>query len=152
MDKKGLETWISWVLMLGLAVAIGVVMYSWYISTTQSTIKTIQYVYDRTECNSVAVSVTACSQAQHLNINITNKLYIAVDEMMFRIHYSDMSVEAFNSTARIKPGQKEDFVFGFDSSKAIAEVEAIPVIAAGSSWVICSSRAARVQGSDISSC
>jgi len=144
MNKKGLETWISWILLVGMTVAIGVVMYSWYISTTESTVKTIQYVYDRTECNSVAINMDACSQAQHLNINITNKLYIAVDEIIFRIHYTDLSVDSVNSTTRIKPGQKEDFRIGFNSSKSIQEVEAVPVIAADDFRVVCSSRLSRL--------
>ncbi|MBW3012515.1 hypothetical protein KY311_04980 [Candidatus Woesearchaeota archaeon] len=144
MNKKGLEVWISWILLVGLTVALGVVMYSWYISTTESTIESLQYVYDRSECNNVAILLEACSQAQHLNINITNKLYTNVDEVIFRIHYTELDFDSVNRSARIKPGQKEDFRIPIDSGKTVSEVEALPVISSGNFRIICSSRLARV--------
>ncbi|MBW3017303.1 hypothetical protein KY316_02935 [Candidatus Woesearchaeota archaeon] len=150
MNKKGLEVWISWILLVGLTVALGVVMYSWYISTTESTIESLQYVYDRSECNNVAILLEACSQAQHLNINITNKLYTNVDEVIFRIHYTELDFDSVNRSARIRPGQKEDFRIPIDSGKTVSEVEALPVIASENFRIICSSRLARIDS--ISTC
>lgn len=148
MNKKGIEIWISWILMIGLTVALSVVLYSWYISTTESAVKTMQYVYDRSECTNVAIMIEACNESQHLNINITNKLYTAVDEIIFRVHYTDLSVSTQNISTSIKPGQKEDF--RIPANKTVTEVEALPVISTADFRIICSSRSARYD--NINSC
>jgi hypothetical protein len=150
MNKKAVEIWISWILLVALAVATSVFMYSWFTGTTETAVESIQLVYDSSECQSVSVSAEACSQAQTLYINVTNKLLLNVDGLMFRIHYSDLSSELTNMTVRISPGEKKDYTAKLNVSKTFESIDVVPIIQTGKFSVVCTAK--RTSIDTVSSC
>jgi len=150
MNKKAVSVWISWILILALAITISAFMYSWITSTTETATESFRYVYDRSECDNVAVMIESCNQTQTLNTNVTNKLMLAVDGLIFRIHYSDYESDTKNVTVKLNPGEKEDYLLPFDNSKTVAALEVIPIIQTEDYRIICRSRIARID--DINSC
>jgi len=150
MNKKAISLWISWILILALAITLSAFMYVWITSTTETATESFKYIYDRSECDNVALMIEACKQAQTLYINVSNKLLLAVDGLIFRIHYSDYSSTTTNISVKLSPGEKKDYTVAYDSAKTLTALEVIPVIQTEDFRIICRSRLARLD--TINSC
>jgi hypothetical protein len=144
MNKKAVSIWISWILIIAFTVAISTFMYSWIVGTTEQATESFKYVYDSAECDNVAVYIEACRQAQDLYINITNKMLLGVDGLIFRVHYSDFSSNTTELNVKLSPGEQKDYFIGYDNTKNITSLEAVPVIQTGNFRIICSARLARL--------
>lgn len=69
---------IGWVLLVGFAVTIGILVYNWSTDyAEQSVISVVNFVSGKTECTDVSINVILCiggfSQAEKVGMNITNK-------------------------------------------------------------------------------
>jgi len=150
MNKKAISIWISFILLVALTIAVSVFMYGWITRAIETATESFKYVYDRSECDNVAIMIESCSQAQTLYTNVTNKLLLAVDGLLFRVHYSDLSSNTTNVSVKLNPYEQEDFTIEYDSSKTLAALEVIPVIQTEDFRIICRSRLARLES--INSC
>jgi FlaG/FlaF family flagellin (archaellin) len=150
MNKKAISIWISWILMVALMISVGAFMYSWITKTTETATESFKYVYDRTECNNIAVLIEACNQSQTLYINVSNKMLLAVDGLVFRVHYFGYDSNTSNQTVKINPGEKKDYSVEIDDSKTLTGLEVIPIVQTEDFRIICRSRMASI--ANISSC
>jgi hypothetical protein len=150
MNRKAIDIWVSWILLMALTITLGAFMYSWITQTAETTTESFQLVYDRTECENIAISIEACNQTQTLYINVSNKQLLTVDGLIFRVHYSDSTINTTDVRVKLEPGQKKDYTVGFNSTKTLAGLEAVPFIQTGDLRIVCSSRLARLDS--INSC
>lgn len=148
--KKGVSVWISWVLVMMLAVILGTFYFGWMRTYA---IETVDDIEERSEyitlCEGTAVWVkNICQNTQTLNMNITNSKDLKIDEVMVRIInvFNDPQTSTRNITLR--PGKTESIdVLKQEITK---QVEVIPVIYKEKKRIICSSR--KVTISDIAFC
>jgi len=150
MNKKAVSIWISWILIIALSIALGAFMYAWITRTTETATESFKYVYDRSECQNIGIMIEACNQSQTLYINVSNKLLLNVDGLIFRVHYSDYSTDSTNITVKINPGEKKDYLVDYNNTKTLTDLEVIPVIQTENFRIICRSRLARLDS--INSC
>ena len=115
-NKKGIEVWISWVLLIGFAAAIGVLMQDFLAEFTEENVELMQRIAINTEdCNLVALSIdSACTSIQgattYLNMSISNRLNIRIDGINIRSFSSsrviNQTIETLtNDTITLNPGQ-----------------------------------------------
>ncbi len=144
--KKGVSEWLSWVLLVALAVIIGTFVLQW--SRSNAT-KTVEDLTEKGEiltfCQETGIAVNGyCQDTQTLNINVTNNNNRKVDALMLR------GFDIYNNP---QGGQKN---ISLDPEKAMNVVivkqgvlkraEIMPVIIVGKKRAICQSRKVTVEG------
>ena len=138
--KKGVSVWVSYVLLMMLAVILGTFYFNWMKGYTLETVDDIAGRSDYiTICEGTGIWVkNICQNTQTLNMNITNSKDLKIDEIMVRTIsvYNDPQATTRNLTLR--PAKTESIdVLKQDITK---QAEIMPVIYKGKKRIICSSR------------
>ena len=139
MDKKAQQVWISWVLIIGLVVVIGVFVGRVYLDTASSTSETVKDFLENTEvCSSVGISVVdSCQIPQALNIEVANLKTVRIDDLVFRIYNGNGDSESIRVKADIEPGSTLNLSVG--KSGMAAQIDIIPLVEEEDSVIMCSS-------------
>ncbi len=149
-SKKGMEAWLSWVLLVGFAVSLSVLVYYWVGSyTTKTTTETRNRYIDSSECEYISIKIEdACQNTQTLNINITNNNELVVNGLVFRLYtiFDEPDVKETNTT--IRPEKKEEIEL--IKQGTIKKVEIIPIGYDGTRKIVCNKRS--VSKTDIAFC
>lgn len=140
MNKKGVAEWMSWVLIMGFAVALGVFFFAWIRGfATDST----EEISDRSEritlCESASVRIEKlCQDTQTLNINISNSNNIRIDELTFRFFniYEEPELRGLNLT--LKPGETNSIKLV--KQGIVKQVEILPVIHDNGKRIVCENK------------
>ena len=147
-NKKGIEVWISWVLLMGFVATLSLLMYDFIKDYTQETVDELRgRVYDTEECNSVAISIdSVCKQTAtspiYLNITVTNRLNINIDQLMFRTFDSSdrfLNISRLNistATVALRPQQSKKITMNI-SSDDINTVQVIPAVFREDLVIVC---------------
>jgi hypothetical protein len=86
-SKKGAALWISWVLLLAFVVGLSVFMFRWSQDRSEVFAKELRIMADTAECDSVGIRIEdICQNPQSLNMNISNKNSIRVDQFVMNIY------------------------------------------------------------------
>ena len=85
-NKRGVATWVSYVLLTLLVVSLGAIVLNWTKSTTTQTVEDIVARGEAlTFCQETGfVVLEHCQDTQTLNMNITNNNNRKVDEVLLR--------------------------------------------------------------------
>jgi len=123
------------VLILLLMVVLGMFMYNWvgdYVETQRAQLTSLE---DTGDCDSVAIKVKACQNAQTLYINVTNIKEWPVHSLIFRIFdiYTEVETKSLNVT--IKP--EDTASMKVTKLSMTDQLELIPVIHKGSNEIVC---------------
>jgi len=152
MNKRGADAWISYVLLVGFTVALAAFMYSWMTGfSSDKSIEIKERVYNVELCDSLSVSVTACNvSSQALNINVTNRGDIRINQLIFR-QYSINGTDYFftEKNITIKPGNTESFS-NFPNNITNVIVDVIPATIKDKFLIVCTER--KAMASNIASC
>lgn len=141
VGKKGVEAWISWVLLMGLGVALGTVYFAWMRGYTQETV--IVGIGGKSEflttCEGVAIMVkNVCQYTQTLNMNVTNTKDLKIDELMFRIYDIHLNADVRETNITIRPGKTQSV--NMVKQGIVQDIEIIPVVHKGSKRLVCEER------------
>lgn len=140
MGKKGVSAWLSWVLLVALAVIIGTFVLQWTKSQATETVEDMVEQGDiLTLCQEAGLAVNGyCQNTQTLNMNVTNNNNRKVDALIVR------GFDIYNNP---QGGQKN---ISLDPEKAksvvvvkqgvLKRAEIMPIITVGKKRVICQSR------------
>ena len=144
--KKGISLWVSWVLVMMLAVILGTVYFGWMRDYAVETVDDVQERSDYiTVCESSGIWVkNICQNTQTLNMNITNSNDLKIDEVIVRTInvYGDPTTDIRNVT--LIPGETKNIeVLKQEITK---QMEIIPIIHKDSRRIICSSRTVTMTG------
>ena len=105
MNKKGASEIISWVLLIGMTIALATIVSLWIRSTTEKDIKQItEPINEDLICNEVSFNVNLTNDCK--NPKISNKGNFKIDDFIIRIN-SQMIVNGNKNTwdELINPGQ-----------------------------------------------
>lgn len=145
-NKGGVAEWLSWVLLVALAVIIGTFVLQW---TRGHTTETVEDLTEKGEilafCQETGLAVLGyCQDTQTLNINVTNNNNRKVDAVIVR---------GFDIYNQPQGGQKN---ISLDPEKArnvvvvkqgvLTRAEVIPIIVVGKKRVVCQSRKVAIEG------
>lgn len=131
-DKRGVEVWVSWVMMLVLIIGLATLMMGWMKSYSQSSMDEVEKrVYDADLCGQISISMdyAVCKDIDTMEVQLTNRNNFRISQVLFRAYYniSDPNMTEVNVT--LKPGDTKKVNFeviprNFDD---LIWLEAIPV-------------------------
>lgn len=140
-SKRGIAVWLSWTLIIGLAVILGTLFYTWATSFTSDTLSDVSGREDViTLCSQVGISVTSvCQETQTLNINVSNSGTIRVDELLFSMFDIYGIPQRWQVNLSIDPAEETDVVAV--KQGILAQADIIPVLHNDEVRIICESKA-----------
>ena len=137
-SKKGVEMWISWVLIIGFGVMLSIIVYYWMVDRANNSAEDMRtIVYDSSECSAVGINIdSVCQDTQALYINLSNTNNLAVNALIFRTLtiFGDVGNKELNIT--IKSGRNE--VLTVLKSGITKKLEIVPVTEVEQKRIICS--------------
>ncbi len=145
-SKRGISVWVSWVLIMGFAVALGVFFFAWIKGFAIGSSGEIAERSDRiTLCDSVSIRIDKlCQDTQTLNMNVTNSNSLKTDELIFRFYsiYEEPELRSTNFTLR--PSETKNLMLV--KQGIVKQAEAIPVIYKDRKRIICENKRVTVTG------
>ena len=128
-NKKGVELWVSWVLLVASAVVASVFMFTWMTDYATETNEEITRTFENAQqCDSVSIEIRACQEITRnvVNVNATNRGLLTIDKIIFRLYdaHDDVSTRQINKT--IRPNVKKSFPVV--RQDAVVNIEAVPVL------------------------
>jgi len=154
--KRGASLIISWVLLLGLAIGLGMAIFSWSkIQTEKQLESTINYVEGSMDCEQVSIGATVvtCVSSQISWINVTNTGKLKIEAVVLR--NLDVNQEA---TYTVKPPSYGFPLMPFSQSENIGVttlvgegtgdigiLEIMPLVKKGSTYFACSEKKLVIQ-------
>lgn len=138
--KKGIEVWLSWVLLVAFSVLIGSLVLQFSRSHTTQTVNDLTEKGEiLTLCQQTGVAVNSyCQKTQTLNINVTNNNNRKVDALLvsgFDIYGKPQSGER-NISLQPEKSRSVSIV----KQGVLKKAEVMPVIIVGKKRVVCQSR------------
>ncbi|MFH1182628.1 MAG: hypothetical protein V1702_06745 [Candidatus Woesearchaeota archaeon] len=148
--KKGIEAWISWVLIIGFSIAVGALVMRFMTGFATGTVEEmIERDNQQKLCDSAAISVKAiCQNTQVLNINVSNNGNLRIEELLFRMYdiYTVPQVTYKNQTINTEKTLRVAVV----KQGVISQVEVMPVVQEGKKRYICQNK--KVTKSEVAFC
>ena len=129
---------MSWVILIGFVVALSGMLLGWMQEYSQNTVDTMQErLYNTEMCESISMSIDEifCKNPQILNIVITNRNYIRIDQIILREYTEDKQIHVYYLNKTIKPTKSAELEVPIQGN--ISSVEAIPVFIDKESYHIC---------------
>ena len=138
--KRGVSEWISWVLLTGLTVMIGVFVLQWSKGNTTQTVEDITEKGEvLTLCQETGLSITGyCQDTQTLNINVTNNNNRKIDAVVVRGFDIYNNPQAGDKNISLVPEKSKSVVIV--KQGVLKRAEVMPAIIVGKKRVVCLSR------------
>ncbi len=142
MNKSGQAIWVSFVILVAFAVALGVLIGQQMIESSQRSSEQIkEYVYDTQECSGVGINIQdICQNPQVLNMEVANIRNVKVEELFIKIFDGSGDAETKTVTLSIVPGDENTLSIG--KSRIADRVEIMPVIHVEDQVIMCRERLA----------
>jgi hypothetical protein len=138
--KKAIAAWISWVLLVGFTVAIGMLVMRFMTGYAH---KTMEELVERDNqiglCDAASVNVKdICQNTQVLNINVSNNGNLRVDELLFRM----VDIYGAPQTAYKNQTINTEKVLSVSVVKqgVVRHVEIMPVVQEGRKRYVCQNK------------
>ncbi len=136
-SKKGAAAWLSWVLLIGISVVIGVFILNWARGMTTEHADDFKEKADRSLiCGSMDIRINSlCQNTQTLNINVSNNNEAAIKSVLVLMIdiYGNPQLRETNTT--IKPDEKKELKIV--KQGIVQRIEVIPATFSGSKRIEC---------------
>ena len=135
-NKKGVSLYISWILLMLLIISLSAIMYNWYNSRAKKSADILKEQSTEDICNKVGILIEElCQNTQTLNINISNRKDIKINQLIFGLIdiYKDPETKKVNVT--IYPGDTEQIEL--IKQGTLYQVDVIPVVVVDGITNIC---------------
>ncbi len=148
-SRRAVAAYISWVLLLGFAIAISVFMYSWINSQVDKTTVSIEQRSDTALCDDVLLAVkNSCQNTQTLNMNISNIKLLGISGLKFRFYDLYDNQDSREISISLRPGDTEDVEI--IKQGTLKQAEIIPITSQDNKVVTCTESTVTLQ--DIKFC
>ena len=139
-NKKGVEIWLSWVLLVAFSVFIGTLVLQWSKGHTTQTVDDLTQKGEiLTLCQETGVSVNSyCQKTQTLNINVTNNNNRKVEALLMRGFDIYGNPQGGERNVSLQPDKSKSVQIVKQGVLKSAEV--MPIIIVGKKRVVCQSR------------
>ena len=150
IGKRGVAEWLSWVLLVALAVVIGTFVLQWTRGTTTETVEDLTEKGEiLTFCQESGVAVLGyCQDTQTLNINVTNNNNRKVDAVIVRGFDIYNNPQGGQKNISLDPEKTKNVVVV--KQGVLIRAEVMPIIVVGKKRVVCQSRKVAIE--DITFC
>ena len=126
LGKKGIESYVAWVILVALAVATGVFMYTWTTTSVEDSMTFIEQADDKGICQDVGITiVNVCQNAQTLNMNVSNIRLQGISGLKFQFFdiYDNAESRIKNTTIRPKDIKELEII----KQGTLKQVEITPI-------------------------
>ncbi|MFH1332085.1 MAG: hypothetical protein ABIH63_02255 [archaeon] len=151
-DRKGMQTVVAWVLLLGFSITLGTFVFIWATkSSEEMTESTLKFVEGGLQCDQV--QIYAVFDPQDINnpcgyINITNRGYLTMEQIMVRgvNKATEQPIPNQKINMPLRPKEKfEGSTATWGLPQTNAEVELIPIIKDKTDMIACVDRIIRIE-------
>ncbi|MFO8016914.1 MAG: hypothetical protein R6U32_07480 [Candidatus Woesearchaeota archaeon] len=143
-NRKAIASWISWVLLVTFVIFLGTMVFYWMKDFSAETMDDMRHRVETTEkCDliSIEVSDAVSKNAQTLNMKVTNRYNLGVDQLIISLYDGDNDIIRTNTiNATIKPNATRTIGVPQNSSRTTAIVRVLPVIFEGGERIYCPER------------
>ncbi len=130
LRKRGLNLWISWVLLLAMVVLISGLTAGWLISQTQDEKDILVEKGKQISCNLVGLSITsACQDSEKAELTIKNTKQLEINKVKVRLIDLYGQVDEKTKIIDLEPGQSKNLIVY--KADATYRIEVVPFIEEG---------------------
>lgn len=155
-NKKGMETVVAWVLLLGFSIALGTFVFVWATKGAEKmTQSTLEYVQGGMQCEQVQIDAYFSpdeSGKPCKNLTIINKGYLTLEQVMLRGikgGSTTLNMQVFDKTIADCPGMpllpRQELKCGREWWQGLetggAKIDLIPVVKDKKSLITCPDKA-----------
>lgn len=138
-SKKGISQWLSWVLLVVLAVILSVAVFKWASGVVRDRSNDLVRLYDNEECETTSIRIeNACQDTQTLYMNITNNNEQRVNGLLFRLFDVFKQPDVREKNLTLYPGRSE--TVRVLKQYSVKNVEVIPVVRTDENIIVCTSK------------
>lgn len=142
--KKAVSTWISWVLLVTFVIFIGTTIFYWmkdYSTDAMTLLENRLKTGEKCDLVGIQISELTSKNAQTLNMKVTNRYNLGIDQIVFTLYDSKNRFIWLNiSNTTIKPNSTKEIEIPQNSSLTTARIEAVPVILDKGNQIYCTER------------
>ena len=140
MHKKSMAAWISWVMLVGLSVVIGMFVLNW---SRELVTKHGEDLKERADyaalCENMDIRIDSiCQNTQTLNMNVSNNNNLKVESVIVRMIDIYGSPQLRETNIIIKPEEKKELKIV--KQGIVQKVEVVPAAFSGSKRIVCQNK------------
>ncbi len=135
--KKGMSEVVSWVLLLGFTISLGVAVFTWTKSyTTTQTESTVSYIEGKVECQEIMINILVNKSIRPpcQGFTVSNRGRLKIDKILIRIFNNNDPVGSYIYNLSLNPLQNQ---YVFNSSLTGNKIEVMPLTMVSSKLVAC---------------
>ncbi|MCX6707649.1 MAG: hypothetical protein NT001_05930 [Candidatus Woesearchaeota archaeon] len=140
-SKKGIDQWISWVLLLVFSVLLASIVSYWmkdYITETSGDMTKRAHTTEYCDGVGIEIQDLVAKNSQTLNMKVINTYNLAINKIIFRVYDADNYILVNMTNVTIKPGQNK--TIEIPKNETVSFVEAVPVIIEDGEQIICNDK------------
>ena len=141
--KRGISELISYVLLLGLAIALGILVINWFKDQATTTITEIEATTE-TEmlCADVSLNGAINTDCSTGDLNISNRGYHKIDSIKVRSRINTNSnLISTNYNVNLNPGESQSL----NINPSVEQIDILPLIKLNDKLVVCTDRKVTIQ-------
>jgi len=155
ISKKAASEYISWVIVLGMVIALSYLLYTWSIQQAQKTGEELEKRTDPLTCAEVGITVNgACQTFRTLELNITNTNNLEVKGFLLRtvgLYPEDFDyVDSETVYHEILPGDTEKI--SILNMATLSQIQLIPIVKKNNKEIQCEEQAVKKEKKDLKQC
>ncbi len=154
--KRGMETVVAWVLLLGFSITLGTFVFMWATrSSEEMTESTTKFVEGGMQCEQVQMYAVFTEDPDNPGgppcgyISITNRGYLTIEKIKIRGINKNTQKPLTNQETYVEPLSPKEKYEGLTATWGLpasnAEVELIPIVREGNNMIGCTDRMTRVE-------
>jgi len=155
MEKKGQNQYISWILILGMMVALSFFLYNWSLSQAERTAEELEARTDPLVCAELGVNVKgSCQEFNRLVLNVTNTNNLVINGFLIKtvgLYPEDDDYLIDDSLDyEIYPGETERVVIL--KRNTLNQVKIVPVTLKGKKKIYCEDKSVTLEQENLGQC
>jgi len=135
-NKRGISIAISWILLIGFAVTLALIVIVWMKAFAQDTTETVKESTEyEMQCSEISLTATNISDCSNLIIEITNKGYFTIHKIKIN---SQIGTEEIDIPDSLKPTDTKTLNTNMNYSSM--ELGIVPVTKINNKYFVCPDR------------
>lgn len=134
--KRGVESYVAWVILVALTVSTAVFMYTWTTTSVEKSMEFVEETNDKGICQDVGINlISVCQNAQTLNMEVSNIKLQGISGLKFQ--FFDLYDNAESRTKNLSIRPKEVKEIEIIKQGTLKQVEITPIIIKDNKVISC---------------
>lgn len=134
--KRGVESYVAWVMLIAIAVSTAVFMYTWTTTSVENSMEFVEESSDKGICQDVGINlISVCQNAQTLNMEVSNIKLQGISGLKFQ--FFDLYDNAESRTKNLSIRPKEIKEVEVIKQGTLKQAEITPIIISNNKIISC---------------